>query len=295
MEKRLDEEDFFLIEKTRFKGIITHRDMDGAVAAGLLSRIFQINVVFQKEVSEAKSYIIVETPLIYEGEIRDCLIIDHHMCHELSSLIGNFIICDESYPSVTQLVVDFFDLDIDEDLLRIINNIDEGNIFGDEETEKFYLAYASNYSNFSFNKIVEMVRTKNYDSIFQYLENLYDEEKVREVLANAEQKKLSAVSLGANVKLLTYDYNQDLDYVATRLASIMLQDDGFTVIVIAVKDGFVLYGLIGNKSGQNLKPIFKKLKKMGWRAGGRQNVGGFKLNRLMTVDEFLFLIKNLFK
>ena len=295
MKNRLDEEDFFLIEKTKFKGIITHRDIDGAVAAGLLSRIFQINVVFQKEVSEAKSYILVETPLAFEGEIRDCLIIDHHMCHELTNLIGNFIICDESYPSVTQLVVDFFDLEIDESLIRIINNIDEGNIFEDKETERFYLAYASNYSRFSFNKIVEMVRSKNYDSIFQYLEDLYDEASAKEILTKAEQKKSKAVSLGANVKLLAYDYNQDIDYVATRLASVMLQDEGFTVIVIAVKDGFVLYGLIGNKSGQNLKPIFKKLKKLGWRAGGRQNVGGFKLNKLMTIDEFLFLIKNLFK
>ncbi len=288
-------EELYKIEKMRFKGIITHRDLDGAVAAGLISRFFPLPINFSKEVLEANSVIIIETPIGLGGDIRDCLIIDHHMCHDLTQLMGNIILCDESYPSVSRLVLDFFDIDADPNFIELIDRIDNGEIYGNERLKKIFMAYISNIENFPFKKLSSLVREGKWENAFKLFDELYDETRVDYITEKANQLIQQAETLANNVKILVYDPDQYLDLAASRLASLMLQDKGFAVFSIAVKNGFVLYGYFASKTGLNVKKIVKKMKKIGWRAGGRKNVGGFKVYSQVSIDEFKKIVTNLFK
>ncbi|MGQ4892520.1 MAG: hypothetical protein ACP6IP_08540 [Candidatus Njordarchaeia archaeon] len=286
----------FQIEKNRYRGIIAHRDLDGAIAAGLISKLFPLEIEFLREVTNAEDMILLETPLGLGGKIKGCLIIDHHMCHELMGYMGNVIICDESYPSLVSLVSNFFGLSIDNKLRKIIDDIDSGNIMDSEASKKVFLAYLSNYQTFPFNKLVKLVKASDWDGVFDFFDKIYDEEKVKSIETMAAKKVNNSEKISENVILIVYDPEQDMDYAASRLASLILQDKGAIVITVAVKDGLVLYGTIATEKGINLKPIYKKFKKMGWRSGGRKNVGGFKVPHMVSLNEFKHIVSSvLFK
>ena len=283
----------FLVEKGKYDTIFAHRDLDGAFAAGLLLRIFPISLRFVRELSDASYAIIVEVPLAEGGEIENCLIIDHHNCSDLSSLSGNIVICNEEYLSVSSLITDIFDLEADDDILDIIDAIDSGEILGNERAMKIFLTYLINTDKISLEKLAFFVRDKKWGDFLKYFEKMYDPQRANELIQMAQEKKKDSIILAKRVAIIRYNPEDSIDSEITKLASIYLQEEGYIVISVAVKDDIVFFGKIATKSNTNLSKIYKKLRKMGMRAGGGKNVGGFKAQYRITFGEFKKLIETL--
>jgi len=284
----------YYIEKVEYEKIYAHKDWDGVIGGGLILRIFDLPIYFLNRVEEAKRTIIIEVPLSLEALIEESLIIDHHDCKKGplgEAHFGNFVICDEKYKSVAALITDYFDLDVPDSILTALEKIESGEI--DEETlsHKMFLAYVSNLATFPYEKIAKLVKIGHWKKIIEWVEKKSVSREAELVQKLAQVKVKNAETLFDRVKIIRYKLDDPFDIGAARLALLQIQKEAKIGIILGCKGIYAYCGIIATRKKINLLNVFKDLSKMDWKAGGRSDVGGFKIPYNLQVDQAVDILR----
>ncbi|MHA1664816.1 MAG: hypothetical protein ACTSVW_03185 [Candidatus Njordarchaeales archaeon] len=288
-------ENFFT---TKYQIILSHRDWDGLFGGALISRIFELPVKFHNRIDAAEAAIIVEVPISRSSVIESSLIIDHHNCKksEFYALrYGNMFICDEKYPSVTQLISDIFNEDLPSEFQEAINYLEQGEINKSQLANDMFFAYISNLEKFPFNMLLKAIRDGNWKFLHSWIiekTNKLDKKRILTV-KDALLKDVKLIS--RDVALIKYRKDNPLENGASKLALLELQDEYKVVIALALKNGYVEIGTIATKKNINLNPVFTYLENIGIDAGGRRTVGGFRFRHNISLEQVISILKEAMK
>ena len=87
-----------------------------------------------------------------------------------------------------------------------------------------------------------------------------------------------------------------VDNGARRLALLKLEGEYEIVISLGVENGKFVTGTIATFHREiDLRKIFKMLRYKGYKAGGRQNVGGFQATKDMNLERVLRDLREVFR
>lgn len=145
--------------------------MDGIFASGLLSRIFDVPIRFGLVVRRAERSVILGMPVSKDAQIVQSFVIDIVDWERLygTTLQTNFILCDNNYGSLTDLVVDVFDFEVPNDLLDAVYDVATRNVEENSLSEKLLLAWLSLKKD-AYNDLASLVKVGSWDKILDWIQ-----------------------------------------------------------------------------------------------------------------------------
>jgi len=291
-------EDSFTISRISYQKIFSHKDLDGLFGGGLILRIYEAPIAFVSRITSAQRAIIIEVPLSSTSMLDQCLIIDHHHCRNpflVSARVGNYVICDEGYASVTSLISDYFDLDVPDEILDAIDAIEEGIIEENELSNTLFVGFVTSIGKIPFNKIAQDIKNGDWDKIIKWFEKRAKSKDADMVKRLAKTKTENADILIDKVRLVLYKAQDPIEAGAARLALIMLQREANVGVILAHENQFAKKGMIATRKKRiNLLRVIQYLEETGWMAGGRRDVGGFKIPEGVTVTQAIEHLRRAF-
>jgi len=278
--------------KGRAVKIVSDGDLDGIFATGFLIRYFR-NIGLEVEYIYPKperingmivqDCILVELSLtrgiIYKGEN---LLFDHHNGPTRVELFKeNKVVKSIVFPnckSIAQLVHDVLRIKVNKELLEAINDIDNG-IYEKEVAEKLHRAYLLNISSVDMRKfLTESVANQKWKEILEWAEKesrkwrKHVEPKIRDMFERT-------YVIVPGVAVFTYFEQNDIEKAARTEAMLKLEDKYDIVVSIGLDDqNRAVSARIATRKPIDLSTVYKQLRKLGYTAGGRKNVGGVQFN-----------------
>lgn len=270
--------------------IVSDGDLDGIFATGLLVRYFR-GLGFDVEYSYPKpdalpnlkvsGCILVELPLtkglVY---VDENVLVDHHEGPARIELLRNSKIVRrftfDHCRSVVEVVCNGLGICVRKDLLDAINDTERG-VYSSQLAEFLHKAYLLNiFSSEMRIKLTELVSKSMWEQIVDWAKNEYGkwenlvEPRVKYFVDNVEV-------LIPSVVYFTYREEDAIDKAARSKAMFLLEDKYDIVISIGLdKNSNAISARIATKRPIDLTPVFEELRKMGYLAGGRKNVGGVR-------------------
>lgn len=155
----------------KYRNIVTQPHVDGIFASGLLSRIFDVPIRFGLVVRRAERSVILGMPVSKDAQIVQSFVIDIVDWERLygTTLQTNFILCDNNYGSLTDLVVDVFDFEVPNDLLDAVYDVATRNVEENSLSEKLLLAWLSLKKD-AYNDLASLVKVGSWDKILDWIQ-----------------------------------------------------------------------------------------------------------------------------
>ncbi len=278
----------FILEKIDYEKIIAHKDWDGVFGGGLILRLFNIPIIFSHRLNQARKSIIIEVPISFDAILEENLIIDHHDCKKslLREIgLGNMIICDENYDSVASLIADLFDLEAPNELLDALECIERGEIEDFDLAKDMFIAYVASLDGFPYRTIAQYVKNKEWNKIITWIKKRSQSKEAELIKKIGKLKAKSAETLIDRVLLIKYKANDPIEAGAARLALMEIQKVANIGVALAYEGVYALRGMIATRKKYNLYRVFSELIKADWDAGGRSNVGGFRIPYQLPVNQ----------
>jgi len=286
------------LSRISYQKIYAHKDLDGLFGGGLLLRIYEVPIKFLSRILSARNSIIVEVPLSSMSMIENCIIIDHHYCKNpllLNVRFSNYIICDESYPSVTSLIADYFELEIPEEILSAINDIEKGIVEEGSLSGILYIGYIATMNRMPFQKIAQDIKSGNWERIIRWFEKRANSKDAELVKQLAKIKAENANILINRVRIILYKATDSIEVGAARLALIKIQEENDAGVILGYEGQFAKKGMMATKRRKiDLLKVLMYLEENGWSAGGRRDVGGFKIPEGTTVNQAIEYLRRAF-
>lgn len=187
----------------KYRNIITQPHLDGIFSSGLLSRIFDAPIRFRLIIRRAKYSVILGVPISRDLQVFQSFIIDVVNCEQFygAALQTNLILCDSSYGSLTDLVVDAFNLEIPNDFLDAVYDIATRNIHADAFSEKLLLAWLLSEKS-AHEELAILVKAGLWDRVRDWIQ------------------KATSVDLAGLVKFTVNKIRDNLQVVAPQVAMI---------------------------------------------------------------------------
>ena len=103
-----------------YQRIITHASYDGALAAGILSQLYDLPIEFVETTASASEAILLGVPLGSSLGFSSCMILTNFACKAIAAQVGpgNVVICRED-SSLSRLVADVVEVDVPDHLLEL--------------------------------------------------------------------------------------------------------------------------------------------------------------------------------
>ena len=282
--------------------IVSDGDWDGIVATALLiiyARKNDIEPVIQyphpRELKNSAFENVVSVEITpTKTKICNSVIFDHH---EKVEGHGNVWVFDSNAPSVASLVSEFLDIEFDKNFMDAINAIDQGDWRKTELSQILFKAFQIDPASFPRMEITYRLANYEIDYVISWAT-----ERARlfnGIMKIAEKLKENKILLWSKPAIVYFTYRVGKDEGARRLALLDLEEEYDIAISLGIQDRDIFVtGTIATKKDIDLSPLFKELRKMGYNAGGRKNVGGFQAVRELKIskvlDDLKLVVKKVF-
>ncbi|MHA1590098.1 MAG: hypothetical protein ACTSVA_05790 [Candidatus Njordarchaeales archaeon] len=283
----------------KIKHIVSDGDWDGVVATALLIRFARkhgiepiIEYPHPAELKERsfENVVAVEiTPT--KTKVVNSVIIDHH---EKIEGFGNIWFFDENARSVAELVARIVKETLSRDLMEAVSNIDQGLWDANELTKTLFLAFQVDPGRFPRLEITYRLANGDEKWVIEWADKKSHEAKG--ILLRAEKLAKEAEELIPNSDIVYFIYTLRKDDGARRLALLKLERLHKIAISLGVENNRFVTGTIATYNKDiDLREIFEKLRKEGYSAGGRRNVGGFQARNEISVEKVIKDLREVFR
>jgi len=278
----------------RISTIVSDGDWDGIVATSILliyAKDRKIEPVIRyphprKLKTLSFDYVVSVEITPTKTKITNSVIFDHH---EKIDSGENIWIFDSKAPSVAWLVSRFLDIEFDRKFLEAINAIDQGNWRQTQLSQTLFKAFQIDPSNFPRMEITYNLVNSEIEKVISWAEQ---RAKLFEPVMKLAQKLMSNVRvLLDSPKIVYFTYEVGREEGARRIALLELEDEYDIVIALGERKGKFITGTVATKKGHNLRVLFEELRKLGYNAGGRENVGGFQALEAINVEDVIKNVK----
>ena len=274
-------------------GIVSDGDWDGVVGTGLLLRygkghgIIPSSVLFPNPKTFSSLHIdkkicieIIPTKCFIEHS----LIFDHHEGPQTDKYQGNVWVFGK-FESVAELISKTLGIMIPPEWMTAVNEVDTARIHT-KLGELLFKAYHADVTNFPREHIAKLVAEGNYSGIMFILK-----QKAREFKKQEERAKVLIEDATEIVDgVVAFEYFPG-DEGAKRIALINLEEKYPIVIAYSITPNGFVSSIATRSRETNLIPLFDLFRKIGFSAGGHENVGGVQGDSLR---KFLNQIKKYF-
>jgi len=264
--------------------IIAKPDLEGYVSAGMIKKLFPISVNFANSLSESTNRVIIEIDDVPLDSIHNNLIIDHRLCDEYISVMGNFIICDRKLLNSPHVISEYFDIPIDDLLLDLIFSIETSAVLEDE-IEELARTYLINHRLINTSKIIDLASKGDWIQLIKLIENMERKEKEKNIEPSSG---VEINKVNEETTIVGYEYYSRDGYYRARYVSKILQLKGNNIFLVEMFEGKVFQGYIIGLTKSLIKKIFKKIKNFKIKFEDITNdVIFFRIYTQVTIKELL--------
>lgn len=282
--------------KCRLGRIVSDGDWDGVTATALLVKYAKehnidpvISYPHPRDLKNLSFNYVVSVEITpTKAEIRNSIIFDHH---EKIEGFNNIWIFDANATSVASLVSNFLNIPIDKEFLEAIDAIDQGKWEKSELSKLLFLGYQVDPASFPRMEITYLIANDEIDKIISWAEN--KSKSFEKLMARAKNIKDAAFRICDKPLVLCLIYRIKRDEGARRIALIELEKQADIAIALGVENECFITGTIATMKNITLTPLYAELRKLGYNAGGRGNVGGFQDRFNRPINDVITDLKNI--
>jgi len=278
--------DFFQVDAAKYRKIIAFKSWDGVISAGLFLRLFSLPVKFKKIIHFSRESIIIGVLFYIDADILGSLIIDRFDCKKpviANIRLGNLIICEERYPSLTELISDVFNLEIDDELLNLVNKIEKSEL--DNKARKMLYSRIAYLDVFPYNEMALAISGNNSQVVWDWIEEKAESQRIAELLEKKEKILENSTEIFDGVRVMTFSVDDTLEVGAIELIIRELIGKEKLSFFVALKDERVKGFYVISKKLDLIK-LMKNLMNLGFVCGGRSNFGRCKAAEETLLKDF---------
>lgn len=258
-----------------YEGIITTRNWDGAIGAGLLSQIFEgVDVEFKNQVRSTRRKILLRPSLVGYVNLSSCVIIREKGSMPSFFLWGNMLLDSSGYPTVSSFIAETFNMNVPSDILKSLRELSQGYQEKHTLSKAMFFSFLITLEELSLQRIFKLTKERQWSKIRDYFASW--SEKIEKTENSSDQDEIKKMNVMNNKgEIIYYPLGKEKMKHKALLIALRRQTEKKPVFLFGEKGGVTPGGIILSGKELDVTPFSNLTKEEQWEHLGKYNIFNF--------------------